>query len=299
MYLCYIDESGTSSTNDNSSHFVLAGLSIPIWKWNTCERDINRIKRRYNLQDAEIHTAWINRDYREQRAIPNFDALSYTERTVAVSRHRREMILKLRRAGNSKKLKQTQKNYTKTEPYIHLTFDERKAFIKDVARKIGAWGFARLFAECIDKVYFDPSLAPQTIDEQAFEQVVSRFEHYLNRLNSSDDCDQKYHGLLIHDNNQTIEKKHTELMKRFHRVGTLWTQIEYIIETPLFVNSELTSMIQLTDVCVYAIRKYLEKGEDELFNEIYRRADRRGRNVVGIRHFSEDICTCHICSNHR
>ena len=86
-------------------------------------------------------------------------------------------------------------------------------------------------------------------------------------------------------------------MKKFHKVGTLWTKITYIIETPLFVNSELTSMIQLTDVCVYAIRRYLEKGEEGLFNEIIKRADRRGSNVVGLRHYT-DNCQCKICKNH-
>jgi hypothetical protein len=33
MYLCYIDESGTPESSGNTSHFVLAGISIPIWHW--------------------------------------------------------------------------------------------------------------------------------------------------------------------------------------------------------------------------------------------------------------------------
>jgi hypothetical protein len=55
-------------------------------------------------------------------------------------------------------------------------------FIEEVAACIGNWGFARLFAECIDKIYFDPSKNKrnQKIDEQAFEQIVSRFEHFLS-----------------------------------------------------------------------------------------------------------------------
>ena len=32
MYLCYIDESGTSDIPGNTSHFILAGLSLPIWR---------------------------------------------------------------------------------------------------------------------------------------------------------------------------------------------------------------------------------------------------------------------------
>ena len=33
MYLCYIDESGTSDIPGNTSHLILAGLSLPIWHW--------------------------------------------------------------------------------------------------------------------------------------------------------------------------------------------------------------------------------------------------------------------------
>jgi hypothetical protein len=66
----------------------------------------------------------------------------------------------------------------------------------------------------------------------------------------------------------------------------------------MFVNSELTSMIQLADVCGYSIRRYLENGEDELFNEVFKRADRRGKTVVGVRHFSKQDCKCKICKVH-
>lgn len=84
MYLCYIDESGTSSIPGNTSHFVLAGLAIPIWHWKVCERDIINVKARYGLQDSEIHTAWILRNYTEQNKIPNFASLSHYQRRYQV-----------------------------------------------------------------------------------------------------------------------------------------------------------------------------------------------------------------------
>ena len=76
MYLCYIDESGTSGIPGNTSHFILAGLSIPIWRWPDCDAQINAIKKQYNLADTEIHTAWILRAYLEQSKIANFQSLS-------------------------------------------------------------------------------------------------------------------------------------------------------------------------------------------------------------------------------
>jgi len=195
-----------------------------------------------------------------------------------------------------KAYKQTKKNYRQTENYIHLTRDERRAFILEIADRVSRWGFARLFAECIDKIHFDPLRSPRTVDEQAFEQVVSRFEQYVHAVASGPT--NKGYGLLIHDNNRTVEQKHTAMMKRFHQIGTFWTQIDHIIETPLFVDSQLTGMVQIADLCSYSLRRYLENDEHKLFDKVFQRADRRGTVSVGIRHFTDDTCTCKICAGH-
>lgn len=299
MYLCYIDESGTSDIPGTSSHFVLAGLSIPIWKWKYCEKRINTIKKKYKLEGAEIHTSWILRPYAEQSTIEGFESKKYSERRTAIEKYRSKRIYELQREGNTKKLQKRKKYYRATKEYIHLNRDERKKFIKSVAEEIGSWGFARLFGESIDKVFFNPEIGLQSIDEQAFEQVVSRFEHYLRIVSSSEKPKgENFFGLLIHDNNQTIAQKHTNLMKEFHENGTLWTKVKCIIETPLFVDSSLTSMIQLSDLCAYSIRRYLENDEEELFKHIYPRFDRKHENIVGIRHFTENSCNCLICEEH-
>lgn len=295
MYLCYIDESGTSSIPGNTSHFILAGLSIPIWHWRDCDREISEIKRRYSLAGAEIHTAWIIRRYLEQTRIPGFSRLQYQARRSAVNQYRMQELIRLQNANNPRRYRQVKKNYKKTEPYIHLTHSERNRFLIDIAQCVSNWGFARLFAECIDKIHFDPSRSQESIDEQSFTQLVSRFEHYLQNIGTEA---QRCYGLLIHDNNETIARKHTKLMKRFYRSGTLWTAIQNIIETPLFVDSELTSLVQIADLCSYSLRRYLENGETELFQHIFQRADRKYEKVVGIRHFSNPTCSCEICRSH-
>ena len=96
--------------------------------------------------------------------------------------------------------------------------------------------------------------------------MVSRFERYLQNVGPE-------FGLLIHDNNPTYAKRHTDLMRTFLQRGTLWTSVERVIETPLFVDSQLTGMIQVADLCAYALRRYLENGETELFELIFSRAD--------------------------
>jgi hypothetical protein len=303
MYICYVDESGTPEVPGNTSHYVLAGISLPIWHWRTCEDEIKVIKRKYDLQNSEIHTGWIARKYQEQKRISNFESLNYSQRISEVERIRRSELLHLQ-SGPHRNRQQVFKSYRKTQPYIHLTYDERIRFLKDVATAVGRWGFARLFAECIDKVHFDPTRTTTTPDVQAFEQLVSRFERYLDNISpstgqSSSSQPQCSYGLLIHDNNETVAKKHTSLMKSFHEGGTLWTRIRHIIETPLFVSSELTSMVQIADLCAYSIRRYLENQEDDLFRLIFSRADRSGTLTVGVRHFTAPGCTCAICTSHR
>jgi len=297
MYLCYIDESGTSDIPGNTSHFVLAGLSIPIWHWKDCDREIEIVKKKYALENSEIHVAWLLRPYLEQTRIANFNLLDYRQRKSEAEKLRRAELLRLQRAGNPKHYKQTRINYRKTENYIHLTYDERVNLVTTIAQQISGWGFARLFAECVDKIHFDPTKTVQDINEQCFEQVVSRFEQYLQLMEKGGpgSC----LGLIIHDNNETIARKHTEQMKAFHQRGTLWTKVKHIIETPLFVDSQLTSMVQIADVCAYAIRRYLENNDETLFDLVFQRADRKDDTVVGVRHFTNPKCVCKICVGHR
>jgi hypothetical protein len=301
MYLCYIDESGTSQIPGNTSHFILAGLAIPIWHWTTCDQEVLFIKRKYDLEKAEIHVAWMMRRYPEQESIVKFNLLDPAQRRGQVNSARIAKQIALQKKGYSKAYQANKKFYQKTSVYIHLSHTERANCVKEIANCVGGWGFARLFAECIDKTYFDPLRAPAPVDVQAFEQVVSRFEQYLHNIakGARDEHESDVFGLLIHDNNPTIAKKHTQLMKGFHFRGTLWTAIKHIIETPLFVDSELTSMVQVSDLCAYAVRRYVENGEEELFDLIFKRADRKGTATVGVRHFADQGCVCKICESHK
>lgn len=272
-------------------------MSIPIWHWKDCEREIVDIKKQFDLIDSEIHIAWILRPYLEQMKIPNFESLNYKQRRSLVKSFRTSELLRLQKSGNSKQYHRVKKNYRKTDSYSHLSYGEREDLANKIAICISNWGFARLFAECVDKIFFDPSRYHLNVHEQAFEQVVSRFEQYLQNIGSG--STNKCCGLLIHDNNQTVAKRLTNLMKQFHQKGTLWTRITNIIETPLFVDSQLTNLVQIADVCAYALRRYLENNEDKLFDYVFKRADRKDGIAVGVRHFTNDSCMCKICSEHK
>lgn len=297
MYLCYVDESGTPEVPGTTSHFVLAGVSIPIWHWRDADREVSSVLNRYGLASEELHTAWLLRKYLEQSRIPGFETMSWDRRRAEVERYRNGQLLALQQANKHKAYKQAKKNYKSTSGYVHLTYNERKKVVLEIAKTAANWGFARLFAECIDKLYFDPAKTGKTIGEQAFEQILSRFETYLQKIDKSDKP--SIFGLLIHDNNQTVAKRHTDQMREYQRQGTLWTKVDRTIETPLFVDSSLTRMVQIADLCSYALRRYVENGDAELFREVFSRADRRNETVVGVRHYTNLSCSCEICQAHR
>lgn len=303
MYLCYVDESGTPEIPGVSRNYVLAGITVPVWHWKTCDAELNVVKNKFDLAGKEIHTGWIMRRYSDQERIKDFEKLDKPKRIAQVTAERTKELLRLQSLSRSQQLKNVRGTYHKTKEYIHLTHSQRVSFINEVADIISRWKFARLFAECVDKLYFTASPKKFTIDEQAFEQVVSRYEHFLGNINTSRQKagNDKVYGLLIHDDNQTTKKKHSELMKRFQRRGTAFTGIHSIIETPLFVNSELTGLVQVADLCSYAIRRYLDHGEEVLFKKIFERADKTPSTgaVVGVRHYTENTCACLICQGHR
>lgn len=68
--------------------------------------------------------------------------------------------------------------------------------------QFGEGNFLRAFVDwIIDKVFFDPTKSKLSVDEQALEQLVSRFEHYMANVASKGE---QVHGLLVHVKGQLL-----------------------------------------------------------------------------------------------
>lgn len=289
MHILYMDESGTAELEAEPKHFVLLGLAIRGDFWKTQDALVESIKRRFDLHGQEIHTAWMARRYVEQERIAGFQSLDRKSRREAAEREiaRRAGVLGVR--GNQKKAKSYRVESKKIKPYLHLTREERRSCLLELAQAIGAWGTARIFSEAILKPSFSSS--HRTPYEQAFEQVLSRFQAFLARV---DDI-----GIVVHDQNSTVAPRLMRLTRKFHQTGTLFREISNIVETPLFVDSELTSMIQMADLAAYSLRRFLENDENELWRALRPRVDQVNGVHVGVRHYTgKQGCNCQICIDH-
>ncbi len=298
MRLFYLDESGNPEMTGPSSCYVLTAVGIPISRWTACDKAINQLKRSYNMPDAEIHTGWMLRRYREQEEIADFAQLSYAERRAQVIANREQVIEKAK-TKNPAAIKQWKKTFRNTDAYIHLTLHERERFIGDLARLIASWKDVRLFAEIIDKRNYSPPSPGLNPATQAFERVVTRIEKYLSHISGTERGEKRY-GLLIHDQCEAQVCTHTTNMNRYHRFGTFSTRtVSHIIETPLFVDSARTGMVQVADLCAYAMRRKYEENDTTLFDIIKKKADKIGDFQVGLNHYTSSPCSCELCRNKR
>ena len=57
-----------------------------------------------------------------------------------------------------------------------------------------------------------------------------------------------------------------------------------------------SSGVQVADLCAYALRRYLENEEAELFSIIFPKFYRAGGGLSGLRHFTAPDCGCMICA---
>jgi len=303
MYLCYLDESG-SPEDPHNQHFVLAGVALPAHSWKTFDLAIADIKKNYGLENAEIHTGWMMRPYSHEGKISNFATLSRDERRTAVSKLRQARESALAAAGDGARLKRAVVERKKTAAYVHLTHAERVAVVTKISEKVASWRDLRLFGGAVNRAWFNKT--PRRLDmfEFAFDNIVNRFQAFLtNRAkflqNSGKGAEAKdCIGILIEDNNATVSARVTLLMRKFHKDGTLFGTVDRIIETPLFVDSELTCMVQVADIAAYAIRRFLDNNESALFNLFYQRVDKAREAPVGLRHFVDHGCLCKICLDH-
>ncbi len=282
------------------------GICMHEGSWFALNQRVANLKARYCSpgQDFELHVKQFAVTISEQGQVPNFSEMSWTERRAQVLQIRQSRI---DAAPSNEEKGRLRNKYRLTEPFIHLTRQERSRLLEDALDLVGSHERIRLFAEAVSKSH--PRVIAGDIDlvRQAFEQVVSRFDTYLQlrhrwRLDSNPRAPME-NGLLILDQDYSTEAVIRTQFEGFRQHGHPWGDLRHVIDVPFFANSEQLVGLQLADVCAYGLRRYLDTNavpgshEERNFQRIFHRFDQDGQGRLhGLRHFVQvGTCSCLIC----
>jgi len=163
--------------------------------------------------------------------------------------------------------------YTGKGIWRKFSKEQRIQAIKDALSVLSASHKSnRIFVCIINKQI----ASPKDPVELAFEQLSSRFDHFLMRLHKTGDTQR---GIIIFDKS-TYESTIQNLATDFRTIGHSWGVIRNLAEVPLFLDSKASRLIQLADLIAYASFRQYEKADTQFFPIISNRIDMEG----GVRH---------------
>jgi hypothetical protein len=179
-------------------------------------------------------------------------------------------------------------------PWDGLSKDEARGAIRAVLQVLAnSYDTARAFACALHKRSF-PGRDPM---ELAFEELCSRFDRYLSRLRNAGD---RQRGLIILDES-AHETTLQAMARQFRRLGTTWGVLRNLADTPLFIDSRASRIVQLADHVAYAVFRRYEHGDTQYFDLIASRFDSADGVVHGLVHrqSADPRCMCLACVTRR
>lgn len=163
--------------------------------------------------------------------------------------------------------------------------------VLDVFRQ--SYDTARAFACAVHKASF-PGRDPV---ELAFEDLCSRFDRYLARLRGEGD---RQRGMVILDES-THETTLQRMSREFRTLGTQWGVIRNLAETPLFVDSRASRLVQMADTISYAVFRRYNASDAKYFDIVASKFDAADGIVHGLAHKQtiNPSCMCPACMSRR
>jgi len=152
---------------------------------------------------------------------------------------------------------------------------------------------ARAFACAVHKA----SYPGRDLMELAFEDLCSRFDLYLRRLQSQGD---RQRGLIILDES-AHETTLQEMARNFRTLGTQWRVIRNLADTPLFVDSRASRVVQLADHIAYAVFRRYNAHDAQYFDIVAPKIDSADGVIHGLAHKQtvDSNCMCIACLSRR
>lgn len=151
------------------------------------------------------------------------------------------------------------------------------------------------FACAVHKASF-PGADPVVM---AFEDITSRFDMYIQRVNGELKDDQR--GMVVIDKS-SYETSLQNLIISFRQGGNRWgSYLRRICEVPMFVDSKVCRLMQLADHIAYAVFRYYNANDMSYFNCIANRFDQKDGVIHGLSHLQRHSpnCLCPACLSRR
>jgi hypothetical protein len=182
----------------------------------------------------------------------------------------------------------------KKSPWNKMRKEEAQGVIKavlDVVRR--SYDSTKVFACAIHKASF----FSRDVMKLAFEDLCSRYDMYLSRLRQQGD---RQRGLLILDEN-AYETTLQNLALNFRTLGTQWGSIHNLAETPLFVNSKASRLVQVADAIAYSVFRRYNASDTNYFDVIAHKFYAHEGVVHGLAHKQtvNNQCMCIACMSRR
>ncbi len=182
----------------------------------------------------------------------------------------------------------------RAEPWKSLPKEERIGVIKEVLKILASsYDSARVFACAVRKADY-PTRDPM---EMAFEDLCSRFDMFLKRLHANGD---RQRGLIILDES-SYETSLQTLARNFRVMGTRFGVIRNLADTPVFIDSKASRLVQLADHVAYAVFRRYQAADTSYFDIIFHRFDSVDGRLHGLchRHLQAINCMCPGCMSRR
>ncbi len=179
-------------------------------------------------------------------------------------------------------------------PWRAMSREEAQGVIKAVLEILkGSYDTAKVFACAIHK----PSYPSRDLMELAFEDLCSRFDLYLRRLQAQGD---RQRGLIILDES-AHETSLQRMARDFRTLGTQWGVIRNLAETPLFVDSRASRVVQLADHVAYAVFRRYNAHDAQYFDILASKIDSADGVIHGLAHKQvvDPNCMCIACLSRR
>jgi hypothetical protein len=172
--------------------------------------------------------------------------------------------------------------------------NEARGLLKSVLQvAASSYETTRRFACAIHKKSF-PAADPV---ELAFEDLCRRFDYFLSRRRQQGD---QQRSMIILDKT-TRETSLQRLSREFRKVGTRWGSLKNIADTPFFVDSRASRLVQIADHVAYSVFRRYNTGDAQYMDIIASRFDESDGVYHGLSHKHADrlICTCPGCLSRR